>query len=560
MRHWVVLFVFVVLFAVTAGGVPALAITPDDGTTASMTIESEHPLPLGLETCAAEPPDDFSDPDEDVLGWYDGYWYNEPVDIDHSDGVTEAELEAVVARAKARVEALRCLPFTEPVDVSVIDRATFLDQRGSPDPSTDTRLFENARAQALFLVNESTDAVLVDAANRGQAVLGYYSITNSEVVLISADDDTLYIDEATLSHELGHALQDQHFGFDTWFRDTRDARLAELGLIEGDVMLFQRAYEQHCENGAWAGQCLEPPERPEVQLANVGLYLLAFQPYSDGPSFIAHHYERGGWEAINEMYDSFPDSAKEIIYPQLYGSFEASMPELQDRSDDTWRLVDPTRHPPYDQVGEPSLFVSLIYPGIESDSERYVIDPDHLYNREPDGDLDPMNPYNYGHPATEGWIGDRFMAFTTTNDSVEELAYTHRIAFGDEDAAVRYLEAYASLLELRGGEPLDEYEVSERGAIYRIGEEDDYTGMYWVQQADATVTVVHAPSMGDLTAVHTDVEYREAATPTPTPVPPTPSPTPSPTPGEATPGMGMALAMFALVVSLLFTRWYTRRD
>lgn len=34
---------------------------------------------LGLETCAVQSPDDFSDPPADVLGWQDGYWHDEPV-------------------------------------------------------------------------------------------------------------------------------------------------------------------------------------------------------------------------------------------------------------------------------------------------------------------------------------------------------------------------------------------------------------------------------------------------------------------------------------------------
>lgn len=557
-RRGIVIAFLIVVF-VTTGGVLALAdsVAGDIERNATAT----DPPQLGIETCAAEPPPDFSDPEEDVLGWYDGYWYNEPLGFDQSDGLTDDELDAIVARTKARVEALRCLPFTEPVDVSVIDRETFLDQRGTPDPSRDTRLFENARAQALFLVNDSTDAVQVEADNRGMAVLGYYSLASSEVVLISEADGTLFVNEATLAHELGHALQDQHFGFEVWNRNTTDLRLAELGLIEGDVMFFQRAFEGHCEAGAWEGMCLEPPEREPVELANVGLYLLSFQPYSDGPSFIEHHYERGGWDAIDAMYQRFPDSAKEIIYPERYGTFETQPPSLTDRSDTDWRRISPTRHPPYDQLGEPSLFVSLVYPGLESNDERYVIESDHVFNRGPDGELDPMNPYNYSHPATDGWVGDRFMAYTEPDDPGDSLAFTQQIAFADADHASQYLHAYQRLLEVHNAEHLQGYTVPEQGAIYRIEDGDDFSGVYWVQQAGDTVTVVHAPTVGELTSVHADVEYTDVPDTTLTPTPKEAMPTQSPTPADAQPGFAVLTTVLVILSSLLLLRWYLfRRD
>ena len=37
----------------------------------------------------------------DTIGWENGYWYDDPVDVTTSDGLNESELEAVTARQMA---------------------------------------------------------------------------------------------------------------------------------------------------------------------------------------------------------------------------------------------------------------------------------------------------------------------------------------------------------------------------------------------------------------------------------------------------------------------------
>lgn len=563
-----VALVALALFVFVIGGV--VGTSPPSASDPPLELSSVHtdPPPLGLEECAAEPPPDFADPPEDVFGWHDGVWYTEPIDVDQSDGLDDAELDLVIARTMARVEALRCLEFTDDVDVSVIDRETFIEERGTSAVSNDTRWFENAKAKALFLVNESADVVEVESSNRGTSVLGYYSIADSEIVLVSDGGSELVVDEITLAHELGHALQDQHFGFEEWGRNTTDLRQAELGLVEGDVSFVQHVYQGHCVAGAWGGECLERPDGEPGELANIGLYLISFQPYSDGPNFVAHQYEQGGWEAVNALYDGFPDSAKEIVYPERYGAFDASPPQLVDRSNDSWHQVDPTNHPGHDQLGEPVLFVSFIYPGFETEGQEFVIDPQQFFNVLPSGELDPINPYDYRHEYTEGWAGDRFMAFTRPPDEPDgehSLGYVHRIAFESDDGAVAYLDGYEALLEFRGASPVDGLTVSGDGLLVRIDEEDDFAGAYWVHRDGSTVTVVHAPSVDELDAVYEDVAIEEATieTPTTTPVP-TPTPpdepgttTPTSPPVDPQPGFGPTIALLA--VAAVLARFARRR-
>ena len=46
-------------------------------------------------------------PAEDRLGWEAGYWYDDPLPVNATDGLNESEREAAVARTMARVERIR---------------------------------------------------------------------------------------------------------------------------------------------------------------------------------------------------------------------------------------------------------------------------------------------------------------------------------------------------------------------------------------------------------------------------------------------------------------------
>ncbi len=89
-------------------GVAAAGATTGPSVGATPVLASDH-----VNQCAADPPADLSDPagdTEDVIGWVEGYWYNESVDVT-GPTLTESELDTLVTRTAARVEALRCLTY-----------------------------------------------------------------------------------------------------------------------------------------------------------------------------------------------------------------------------------------------------------------------------------------------------------------------------------------------------------------------------------------------------------------------------------------------------------------
>ncbi|MFW6449382.1 MAG: Hvo_1808 family surface protein, partial [Halobacteriota archaeon] len=541
-----------VLLGLSVAGVGALIVTVDEPADSAATAGLEgDPPSLGLETCAAEVPSDHADPSSDELGWYDGIWYDEAIEVDQSDGLDEDELEDVVARTIARWEALRCLSVEEEVPIEVIDRETFQEEQRETEFDNETRTWENVANRALFLVDETEDAVELQLENRGESVLGYYDIAEAEIVLVSGDGGDVYVDESSLAHEIGHAVQAQHFGFDDWGEETTDARLAELGLVEGDASFTQRIYEQHCEDGAWSGACLEPPSESTPSLAHEGLYLLSIYPYSDGAAFVKALYERDGWSTVDAAFDDYPPSAKAVTYPERYPEFEPEVPPLEDRSNDDWTLLESSQGRTADRLGEPAWFTAFAYTALNDDVPD-VISRFALANQGEDAQMDP---YEYSHPYTDGWVGDRFLAYTPAGPEADTRgpgAYAGAIAFEDADEAATFLEGYGELLAAHGGEAHPELTAPD-GGLYRIDEGEPYAGAYWFARDGATVRLVHAPSVDELTAVNDDVAVVEA-TPTPTPTAtstataaPSPTATDTTTPeGQPGPGLGLAAVVLAL--------------
>ncbi|MFC6726777.1 Hvo_1808 family surface protein, partial [Halobium palmae] len=186
-----------------------------------------------------------ADPDADRLGWEGGYWYNESVAVDESDGLNDSELAAVVNRTMARVELIRGLEFEERVPVEVVLRSEFQrSQSGGTTPAS-VRRFDNAKFEALFMINESTESIGVQRTNSGVSVGGYYSPSQDRIVVVS-DTETPTVDASTLAHELVHGLQDQQFDLSKVTSETRRGNNAVDGLVEGDANLVQYAFDRRC--------------------------------------------------------------------------------------------------------------------------------------------------------------------------------------------------------------------------------------------------------------------------------------------------------------------------
>jgi len=393
-----------------------------------------------------------------VIGVENGYAAGDSIAVSPGDGFNASERRAVLARTKARVEAIRGLEFTGDVDLRVISRAEYRN-RSRGNRSDAYRAWNNQVWEALFIVDEETDVADAFDSTLGAAVLGFYA--DGEIVIVS-DSETPTIDTRTLAHELVHALQGER-GWLRSDRATQDGQLARNGLVEGDANVVEARYEQRC-GAEW--DCVEPPERRDGGgRFNRGLLLTLLTPYVEGPDLIASLRERG-WSAVDDAYDRLPETTEQVIHPENYPD-EGPVPvTVADRSADEWRRFD--LEPAADRVGEASIYAMFWANGVTGDHPQY----------------------RYDYPLSDGWGGDAVVPYT--NGSA--YGYVWRTVWDSPEDARSFHEGYRELLR--------NHNATRDGAVWVVPESDPYADAFRVTREGRAVTIVNAPTVGTLDAVH----------------------------------------------------------
>lgn len=488
--HRVVVLLLVVCAVSTAGGVPGgAAAIPADGQTAAAgpaptsTLQSTH-----VQDCAATPPADHSDPEgntSDVVGWVEGYWYNESVSAD--DGpMTQAELEELTKRTAARVEALRCLTYDELPPLESLTRdewRTEVETGFSQGFAESDRQFTQAQLATQLYAGQAADPEEVLIEHQSGFPAAFYDTQEEYMGFITDNPDSIEVDEVTLAHELTHALQDQHYDVETVFAETtNDEYMSSLAVVEGDAELVADHYEENC--GTWSDDCRRVSTTAPTP-SNWGLAIQDLAAYN--APLVAHTYERDGWEGVNELLADPPESMVEALQPERHPEFERQPIIVLDRSNGDWSRVE-TPSGDYDIVGQHGTTAMLMAPTYESQGAESVVDPEPFLEPHVGGDL------NYNHPVTEGWQNDRFYAYT---NEAGEVGSVWSIAWENADQAATFAQAYEDLVAYRGGEPVDGMD-----GVYSLDPAPEYRMAVGVEQEDDRVWIVTAPTPADLDAVH----------------------------------------------------------
>jgi MYXO-CTERM domain-containing protein len=455
--------------------------------------------------------DSRPDPDSDRLGWEAGYWYDEELSIDRSDGLSRSELRKVLARSAARVERIRQLEFDRLPELRFVSREEyrgFTDRAyGSFNATTPQRLHQNTKFEALFFIGEEESYFEAQAANQGGTAAAFYTsrdipqldISAGTIAIITPSDGTPDgLAEPTLGHELTHALQVQQFGsgvLDTAGR-TEEAYRANLSLTEGDATYVGQSYGVRCEE-EWS--CLSSDGGGGGAIANFGLAIYGFAAYGETGAFIEAVRAERGWEGVNALYEpgNRPASTEQYIHPERY--FEGDRPTevtVEHRTAGDWELLDlPDSDVDHATFGEAGVFTMLWYPSYEA--RENVIVP---LSR---GSNDPLVRFDFTHPASEGWDGDKLYPYVNDSSAAtNETGYVWKTVWDSPEDAREFADAYRQLLEFREAE-----QVGER--TYVIPESEfgqDFADAFYVVRDGDTVTIVNAPTVTDLSKVRTSVQ------------------------------------------------------
>jgi hypothetical protein len=190
-----------------------------------------------------------------------------------------------------------------------------------------------AEAFGLLPKKFDLDAFLVDLLT--EQIAGLYDPKAHEFYIadwIPADEQRM-----VMSHELTHALEDQHFSIEPWVKAARpndDAELARESVLEGSAMAAMLEYELQ-EKGI---KLKDLPEfDPSVfvgDLADTPMLKKAppfikdslMFPYFSGLTFSMAVLKSGGWPAFTSVFNRPPVNTQQILHPDLYFANKAAEP------------------------------------------------------------------------------------------------------------------------------------------------------------------------------------------------------------------------------------------
>ncbi|MBI5379980.1 MAG: hypothetical protein HZA23_07515 [Nitrospirae bacterium] len=270
------------------------------------------------------------------------------------------EQRALVERVAERVSQIRGLPLKEPIRMEVADQESVRRylretiQQEYPGAA----LEEEGRVLTRFgLLPPGTDyrRLLLDLYT--EQIGGYYDRHRRTLYLADWIPDALQ--EHVLSHEVAHALQDQHYdlrGFLKRDRANDDLLLARAAVLEGDGLAVMLEYlvqplgQDLSRLQPFMGSLLKGQVRQGRLAGAVFARTPRFLqgqilfPYLDGLQFVLALHGASGWKGVDRAYRSPPASTEQILHPKKYLQGNdpprpVTVPALEDLLGSGWRKV-----------------------------------------------------------------------------------------------------------------------------------------------------------------------------------------------------------------------------
>ena len=213
-----------------------------------------------------------------------------------------------------------------------------------------------------------------------EQIAGFYDTEENRMYLIdggSATENSL-----TLAHEYTHFLQFDHFDLDNTCEDNGEDCLIMDAVLEGDATLTETMLSAEPDLGLYQETSSDPETSVFDSAPKYYQNYLLF-PYQYGYDFVARFYQQGRFDAVNELYNTPPESIEQVMHPEKY---------LQDKPIDV--LFDP--------------FQDLIAESCELVSDNVLNEADILWLLNSAYDENWRLPDRTAKQAAEGWGGGSF--------------------------------------------------------------------------------------------------------------------------------------------------------
>ena len=183
----------------------------------------------------------------------------------------------------------------------------------------------SAEAFGLIPKGFDLDTFLVDLLT--EQIAGLYDPKAHEFYI--ADWIALEDQRMVMSHELTHALEDQHFQIEDWVRAARpndDAEMARESVLEGSAMAAMLEYMlkdkglklrdlPDIDPSIFVGDLTETPM---LKKAPPFIKDSLMFPYFSGLTFSMSVLRSGGWRGFDAVFTKPPANTQEIMHPDLY--------------------------------------------------------------------------------------------------------------------------------------------------------------------------------------------------------------------------------------------------
>jgi hypothetical protein len=230
----------------------------------------------------------------------------------------------------AEMSKLVALPILSPLKKSMRSREeirAYLLQKMKEDKDAGKRYADQKTMEKFGLIPKDypIDEVLVKVLT--EQIAGLYDPDSQEFFI--ADWTTPADERTVMSHELTHALQDQHFHIDKWTDEAKpndDGELARDAVIEGSAMAAMLDYELGGKGGIRDLADFDPAmlmgdvdSSPELSKAPKVIQDELLFPYLSGVRFTQHLLKLGnGWPDFYRVFAKPPVSTQQIMHPDLY--------------------------------------------------------------------------------------------------------------------------------------------------------------------------------------------------------------------------------------------------
>jgi hypothetical protein len=309
------------------------------------------------------------------------------------------------------VEEKRGLKFKQPVFVAFLTAEQYTEQvTGTDLTKEDKEDIEQAEglSRALGLIKPETDLLKEAETLADEGTAAFYSAEDKRVRVRGTEMTPAL--RATISHELTHAVQDQHYDLSRVDKlETPGAALAFTGLIEGDAIRIENQYIESLPEAEAKALDAEIEAAPEgTSDVPPGLLALFSAGHVLGETFVEFLVAHSGAGAIEKAFKNPPSTEEHLFDPFTFLDSE------------TARVIEEVKLEKGDKTFDGGDFGAVAW---------YVI----LALR-----IDPHLAVN----AADGWGGDSYVAFRRGKQSCIRVNFIGDTP-ADSDEMFVALEAWA---------------------------------------------------------------------------------------------------------------------